>query len=432
MKNFFFSFLMFASAWGVVLPATAYDFEHNGIYYNVNADGVTVSVTYAPGYSSYSGSVSVPRSIVYGGESYRVTAVGSNAFFGCEDLVSLTLPEGIVLIDDYGVYSCGVVSVTLPASVTTIGECAFAHCWYLESIVIPEGVVSIGDDAFANTGLTSVTLPESVRSLGYTVFGHCDDLEAFYGKWASDDHRCLIVNDTLKCFAPAGLTEYAIPDGVVCIDEEAFEETENLTSVTIPGSVVSIESLAFHMSGLTSIVIPDGVEFIGSSAFSECRYVTSITIGSGVKEIEERAFDCGGITGDNSEMIVTVYAREPIVIEDLYNTPFPYADMWTLYVPAESVELYKAADMWKDFKEILPIDGSGVDAVAADAIVCRVACDGTLAVEGVAAGMCVELFDMSGATVRQVTASGERVEIVLPARGAYLVRVAGNTHKILF
>ena len=77
---------------------------------------------------------------------------------------------------------------------------------------------------------------------------------------------------------------------VTSIGNEAFSHCTGLTSLTIPGSVTSIGSLAFSDTGLTSVTIPDSVTSIGWGAFRGCRSLTSITIPDSVTSIGDDAF----------------------------------------------------------------------------------------------------------------------------------------------
>ncbi|MCF0219511.1 MAG: leucine-rich repeat protein [Muribaculaceae bacterium] len=315
----------------------AYDFEVDGIYYNIN--GSEATVTYKD-YGSYSGSVVIPKRVTYNGTTYSVTTIGNNAFDGCVSLKSVTIPEGvnvignnafnycdslksvtipegvtaigenafsccnsltsvtipttITSIENY-VFDCcsGLISITIPESVSTIGKFAFACCTSLITMNIPESVTSIGMGAFSYCcNLTSITIPEgitvieestfsdcfnltsinipdnvntigkyafcgcskmasvtigkSVTSIGERAFWYCDGLKAFYGKYASDDNRCLINDGTLIAFAPSEITSYNIPESVITIGERAFENSDYLTSVTIPSSIISIGDKAFY------------------------------------------------------------------------------------------------------------------------------------------------------------------------------------------
>ena len=155
-------------------------------------------------------------------------------------------------------------------------------------IIFDKPITSIGDWAFYNcTSLTSVTIGDSVTSIGDGAFAGCENLTAFYGKFASADNRCLVVDGVLKSFAiGCGTTEYTIPDSVTEIGGYAFSYCTSLTIVTIPDSVTSIGNDAFNgCTSLTSITIPDSVTSIGEDAFYQCTSLTSITIPDSVTSI---------------------------------------------------------------------------------------------------------------------------------------------------
>ena len=138
-----------------------------------------------------------------------------------------------------------ITSVTINDGVTSIGEYAFALCSLMTSVTIPESVTAIGPRAFYSANqLRSIKIPQSVTSIGDMAFVGCINLEKFEGKFASDDGRCLIVNGTLKAFAPFaserpeypavpyGLSEYRIPDEVNAIGDGVFAACYDLKTFT--------------------------------------------------------------------------------------------------------------------------------------------------------------------------------------------------------
>ena len=177
---------------------------------------------------------------------------------------------------------------------TSIGNNAFQDCWGLTSITIPNGVTSIGDMTFFRcSGLTSITIPNSVTSIGYKAFCEC-----------------------------SGLTSITIPNSVTSIGEDAFSGCSGITSVTIPNSVTSIGDYAFSWcSGLTFVTIPNSVTSIGDGAFSGCSDLTS----------------------------VTALNPTPVAITENVFTNRTNAK---LNVRKRSLEAYRAADYWKEFKWI--------------------------------------------------------------------------------
>ena len=147
---------------------------------------------------------------------------------------------------------------------------------------------------------------------------------------------------TIDSFAFSGCTtleSIKIPNSVTTIGDYAFAVCESLTSIAIPNSVTSIRDYTFYGCGLTSVTIPDGVTIIGSSVFNECTSLVSVTIPDGVTSIGSYAF--GSCTGLAS--IVCMPTTPPILsnTNSFYNT-----NNCPIYVPAASVDTYKAASRW--------------------------------------------------------------------------------------
>ena len=265
-----------------------------------------------------------------------VTTIGDGVFFGCGSLTKFNgkfasedgrclivddtlmsfaigcgateyvIPQSVTVIGNYAFYRCfSLTSVTIPDSVTTIGKEAFYQCTGLTSVAIPDSVTIIGGYAFAIcNSLTSVTIPESVTAIGNAIFGGCSNLTEFNGKFASEDGRYLIVDGILNSFAPAGLTEYTIPDGVTTIGWYAFFYCYSITSVTIPDSVIAIGYEAFYgCSSLTSVYCKPAIP------------PTAVVYNN-----YWRAFD-GNASGRK------------------------------IYVPTESVEAYKNVAGWSDYSD---------------------------------------------------------------------------------
>ena len=143
----------------MVHTAWAYDFSATSpsghtLYYEIISGTTNVGVV-RPGtswtYNNYvTGNVVIPATVTYLGTTYSVTSIGDQAFFNCEGLTSVTIPNSVTSIGSSAFYLCtGLTSVTIPNSVTSIGEYAFEYCSNLTSITIPNSVTSIGNYTFA-------------------------------------------------------------------------------------------------------------------------------------------------------------------------------------------------------------------------------------------------------------------------------------------
>ena len=316
----------------------AEDFSVGGIYYNY-LDGNNVAVTYRGnnyGYYYYSGAVTIPETVTYNGTTYSVTSIGNYAFTDCYSLTSITIPNSVTSIGWYAFSGCSSLT-SINVDVNNPNYCSIDGVLFNKDkttliqypigntrteYTIPNSVTSIGEYAFRDcSSLTSITIGNSVTSIGRSAFYDC-----------------------------SSLTSITIPNSVTSIGDYALGYCSSLTSITIPNSVTSIGDYAFwYCSSLTSITIPNSVTSIGSSAFEGCSSLTSITIPKSVTSIGDYAFAyCSSLTTVICEA-VEVPELGGYVFQD---TPLSVA---TLYVPAESLDDYKAADQWKEFGTILPI-----------------------------------------------------------------------------
>ena len=279
----------------------AYDFESDGIYYNLNHNDKTAAVTSKGNEEKYTDIIVIPESINYNGETYSVTRIGDSAFSNCSGLTSITIPNSVTSVGYRGFSGCtGLTSITIPNSVTSIDGYAFDSCYSMTSITIPSSVTSIGEGTFSQCrSLISVTIPNSVTSIGGFAFGGCSGL-------TSITIPNSVTSIGWRAFSEcSGLTSITIPNSVTSIGSEAFAYCSSLTLITIPNSVTTIGSGAFYgCIGLTSITIPNSVTSIGSYAFSECSGLASIAVSSGNTKYDSRN-NCNAVIETSSNTLIT-------------------------------------------------------------------------------------------------------------------------------
>ena len=295
----------------------------------------------------------------------RVTSIGGSTFADCTNLKSVTLGNSLTGISSFLFANCtSLTSVTIPGTVTAINQSAFAGCTGLTSISIPNSVELIRDDAF--TGCTNLSeiifagcAPEFIVKEGDGIFYNVtatayypsvmpdwkkDMLQNYGGNitwvpyesediligsgscgddvtWKLDTTGTLTVSGTgdiyhysatdripwyydRLCIRTAviehgvtnicanafdncdNMTSVTIPDSVTRFGDSAFSDCDKLASVTIPDSVTQIPWYSFYgCNSLTTLVIPDSVTYIGPSAFQYCNGLTSLTIGNSLKEV---------------------------------------------------------------------------------------------------------------------------------------------------
>ena len=333
---------------------TTFENEAGTLKFTVT-EGTNVSV--AKGTNKPSGALEIPAKVTYpetDGVEYTVTSMGSQAFYECSGLISVTFAEGSQLknIGNWAfAYCSNLTSVNIPQNVTNIDYMAFNYCSKLSSITIPASVTSIGENSFYEcssltsvtfaegsqlssiwkyafsecTALTSIAIPTSVKSIGEQVFSGCTKLTEISvngnnTEYASENGVLFNKAKTTLIYCPAGKTgAYSIPEGVTSICDYAFYNCSKLTSITLPESVTSVGNSAFYGCSLTYNTF-DNAQYLGTNqnqyqilmkatstsissceinskckaiaggAFYNCSSLASISIHEGIEGIGSRAF----------------------------------------------------------------------------------------------------------------------------------------------
>ena len=277
-----------------------------------------------------------------------------------KDIRTVIIGDSVTYIGKYAFYDCdGLATITIPNSVTSIGGYAFADCDGLKQITLPDKLESIEENTFYNCDLlTEINIPASVTSIGIEAFKYCYNLT----KIAIGNGVTSIGNYAFRhCSA---LTQVTIGNGVESIGMSAFDDCYMLTAVYYTGDVagwcrITFESydsnplyyaqnLYIGNTLVTELVIPEGVTEIKDCAFYGCTALTQMTIPNNVTSIGDYAFCwCEALTDMTVMAIVPPTTRWDAFYGVSRDIP--------VYVPAESLEAYKAAEGWKEFTNLQAI-----------------------------------------------------------------------------
>ncbi len=229
-----------------------------------------------------------------------VTDIGEGAFYGCTELKSVSLPDGLTYIDSYAFENCiSLTKLKLPSSLKHIGADAVLGCINLSEISVDENnqhFITIDGNLYSEEGkkfeiyLPSKTdktfeLPKVVESIEPYAF--CENKHI-----SSIILNCGIKNIEYEAFKNCeSLESLELKNGIERIASFAFSNCKKLKELKVPQTVKYIGAMAFeNCESLESIVLPIGLETIDNVAFANCKKLTSIYIPISVKTIGQRVF----------------------------------------------------------------------------------------------------------------------------------------------
>ncbi len=174
-----------------------------------------------------------------------------------------------------------------------------------------------------------------------------------YYKFNSADKTAAVANayydgNDMNCYkgdivVPPTVTYNGVEYSVTSVGQFAFNDYDEVTSVTLPSTILTLDEYSFDSTLLTDLVIPNSVKTIGVSAFQYSK-LKRITFGSGVVSVGNNAFkECTSLTE------VECLGKTPFEIQS-GTFPATVKKNVTLKVPAGSVEVYRNAANWAGFK----------------------------------------------------------------------------------
>ena len=229
------------------------------------------------------------------------TAIGSHA-----DLTSITVTSGTLNSTDWTAIQQNKAALLY----LNLGGATYTGT--------SKGELAYADYMTTGLPLKEVKLPQGVTGLGINAFFDCSTL-----------------------------TSINLPDGLTNIGDCAFQGCSSLATINLPERLTSIGARAFYgCSDLTDINLPEGLQSIGQSAFYNCSDLTDINLPEGLQIIQNYTFyGCSSLT------TVTCLAAVPPTLETI---AFGGCDaLIDIYVPAGSVDTYKAATRWSDYAGII-------------------------------------------------------------------------------
>ena len=334
------------------------------------------------------GVLEIPELVIHKGKDYAVLNIAEEVFAECSGLTELIFPTSLKLIGAHAFHYCqNLLSITCYRTTPpAVGESAFAAADESIPVYVPdEALASYKSNAdwsrFTNKQAITYTvngvkyLLTSVYRFSFEVIGCTDEVPSVLAIPSTISYR----NRSHK---------------VLGIKKSAFNSNEKITEVRIPESVTNI----------------------GEKAFQDCRALTKVDIGSGVTTIEDYAFCfCTAL----AEMTVRATVPPAITDESVFysvNNNIP------VYVPAESLADYRAADFWKEFTNLQAIGSTGLQTPSMPE---------SISIQG---GMLhnpqqlpVIIYDLTGRLVY----SGNATTVELPA-GMYIVSCNGASCKAVF
>lgn len=364
----------------------------------------------------------------------NITKIGFRAFYRMK-LEKINLPSSLRELSTGSFGSCHWLSVDpliIPEGIIEIPHQCFINCQSFKKLVLPSTLKVIRSHAFMNTRMEEVVFPDGLEYIASAAFEGSGEL-----KKAILPNSCKYLDDFVFSMCDS-LKELRIPEGITRIPENFASYCNILEKVNIPNSVEEIGEMAFQWCFiLKDIKLPEGIKRIGWLAFAHCE-PDSVVFPESLEYL-------GGNSCRHWENIQKIYSKSP-------NPPFCDDDPSNIghysfgetpkdipvYVPIGSAELYRNAQGWSKFSNIIETDDfpdSGIYGIKTDAPLAS-------KVYWSSGYLNIELFDMPDKPITYAiyTLEGRLVEsgklnslnfsTQLP-KGFYIVQVGKDVHKVM-
>jgi hypothetical protein len=222
--------------------------------------------------------------------------------------------------------------ITFEKDLTEIPVCAFAFSPRIEEIELPDSIKKIDIEAFCATRkLKTVKLGNNIEELAYRAFHDCHAIESII-----------------------------LPESIRIISEDAFDSCVNLKTINIPGNAtnlgISIFSSCFKLENIT---ISEGINKIPNYMFRKCKSLTEITLPTTIEQIGMKVFSgCSTLKTIYVKPLTPPTVPKEYIISGGINKnvvnswlALKGVDDFIIYVPTQSLELYKEAPGWNEYTD---------------------------------------------------------------------------------
>lgn len=343
-------YVLSANVWLVDLENMSYiTFSYPALV--EEGEEVTATIVSIKTTSNYPSEFRIPSQI----NGYRVTAIGDNAFAGCERLTKVIMTDNIKSIGSYAFAGCeNLSSITFSKNIETLGTNAFQNTYFFDHLP-PDSVSAIHGILFhvgANVVPANTVILENHDSItpteyatGYNIIYMDDWVERGDSpiKVWSDGlfHNmegliyCELPNITTFTTVPVDTFENCVnlegvnfPESITKVADSAFQGCSSLEDITISSHIESIGNYAFASSGIINLVLPETLTSIGSGAFSGCENITTINWPDNLASIPESVFeDCVNLSTFN--LSDTAYKN----VRNLGNSAFSNTKLTSFDIP---------------------------------------------------------------------------------------------------
>ena len=230
-----------------------------------------------------------------------LTTIGSYVFSNCASLYDFDLVPGISQVDKYAFCGCSSLkSIEITDDMTTISEGCFYGCSSLEHVFVPTTITLINQDAFSGcTGLQTISIANS------TFFATPYYSSSYYSFFAGDEVTVIVravnnsVSDSWLYNKTSGIKGIVLEEGITTIETKAFYSTKSaktLKLVVLPESLIDLGTYAFYdCAGLESINLPPLLTAIQDYTFYGCTSLKTIDIHNRIMRLGSHVFDGAGL-----------------------------------------------------------------------------------------------------------------------------------------